>query len=208
MLLVQNVIGNVLLFSLGVILSIVSLDFQWNFLPINGTLLILYVTFLLMFTVWLASIGIQNVLGQNKPFTYNFEDQRSYLGLSKRLYDFVRETIEDEYRDYSVNDATSTKDGEQKRKNIDERIEDFVNDIDRHFISKWYRNISGDETFLKETRDLLDNITRHFLQVAIQIDHKKLALGVAVILFKHIRKFNVALKRQQKVGKSIEELYT
>lgn len=72
---------------------------------------------------------------------------------------------------------------------------------------KWYPKISDDDLFLKETRNLLDDIIRRFLQIVVQVDNKKLVHGILVIFLKHIREFRKTVKRQRTTRKSIEELY-
>lgn len=81
-------IGKFLVISLFPIISILTAEHYYSILPFGGTWLALYLLILLFATVWLTWIGIQNILRQSKPFTYDFE-QNIYLKYSKKIYLFV-----------------------------------------------------------------------------------------------------------------------
>lgn len=95
----------------------------------------------------------------------------------------------------------------EKSYDIDDRINDFVDDIEKRFLSNWYCHISSDRLFLDESHKLLEDVVRRFLQVVVQIDHKKIVHSVFVIVLRHLKEFRRATKRTEKNGGSVEENY-
>ncbi|KAI4455246.1 sorting nexin [Holotrichia oblita] len=200
-------IGKFLTISLFPIISILTAEYYYSILPFGGTWLVLYVLILLFVTVWLTWMSIQNVLKQSKPFTYDFE-QNTYLKYSKKIYLFVLKLgVIDESVKLDKNKIIGVDDIVNEQRSIDDRIADFVKDVEQLFLMKWYPKISDDDLFLKETRNLLDDIMRRFLQIVVQVDTKKLVHGVLVIFLRHIKEFRKTVRRQQTTPKSIEELY-
>lgn len=100
-----------------------------------------------------------------------------------------------------------TKDVKLTELSIDERIDILVRDIEEKFISRWYNEISKDESFSTESKILMEGIARRVLQVSIQMDGSKLVCGALVILLKHLKEYRKAIKRVKKNGGSIESVY-
>lgn len=100
-----------------------------------------------------------------------------------------------------------TKDVKLTELSIDERIDILVRDIEDKFISRWYNEISKDESFPIESKNLMEGVARRVLQVSVQMDGSKLVCGALVILLKHLKEYRKALKRVNKNGGSIESVY-
>ncbi|KAK4878397.1 hypothetical protein RN001_010903 [Aquatica leii] len=162
--------------------------------------------------MWITFYYLRNVLLHNKPYEYDFE-RNKFLKFVAWIYTYrYAETgvtlienkgiVEDE-----IDSGEAPIVVERHTKSIDERIDILVKDIQVRFILKWYLHISTDPYFLSESKHLIDDIIRHFLQIIIDVDGRKLVHGCSVIFLKHLKEFRKSLKRSQKNGRSVEDLY-
>lgn len=214
--------------SFILLVSIFILDYKAYVLPINGIWLALYILFVIISSVWISCVLIQKVLQQNQVIECDFESNR-YLKLLKNGCKTLHIPIN---LDYISTKTISTHTGGntpkltnkltdvidsipilkenityEPTKNIDDRIEQFANDIEQRFIEKWYKHISDDETFSNESKVLLEGIVRRVLQVSVQVDSDKILCGALVVLLKHLKEYRKAVKRANKSGSSIESVY-
>lgn len=181
--------GKVFFSSLLTIVVMFVLDCRYKLLPFNGIPLLVYLIFVVLLSMWGTSVLIQHLLKTNKPFEYDFKTGRAKH--VEKVFQYFYKLKNDE----QFVPKTSTF---ENRKNIDERIDEFVEDVEKRFVANWYREISDDQQFLVETRRLLDEVIRRFLQVVIMVDNKALMQGTLVILLRHIKEFKKSLKRSQK----------
>lgn len=216
----------IILSASGVCL-ILALDYNLSILPFRGAYLFIYTCSLLISTTWITFLFLQHLLQNNKPFEYDIERNlalksiyKTYIFLTKTCYksvcnpastelipDVMNRTPNNQLEDAPDNKVFQRVHNKKCIKNIDERIEDLIKDIEVRFILKWYVHISQDPTFPLESKLLLDEIIRHFLQVVIDIDGRKLVYGCIIILLKHIKEFKRALKRNTKKNTAVENCY-
>ncbi|XP_017781714.1 PREDICTED: uncharacterized protein LOC108566375 isoform X2 [Nicrophorus vespilloides] len=172
-----------------IIVLILCIDCKFELIVFNTIFLLLYVLLVLFTTVWISFAVFQHILNQHKPFD---------IPATNRFIESLKNKL------FSYN-AQTNKVQEAK---IDDRIDDFVNDIERNYIRKWYTvYVSTDEAFLKESRNLIDIIVRRFLQISTQINSDRLILRILVVLLKHIKEYRRATKRYKSIGGSIESHY-
>ncbi|KAF5303294.1 hypothetical protein FQA39_LY10033 [Lamprigera yunnana] len=163
-------------------------------------------------------IFISEFLENNKPYEYDYE-RNALLKCIGYIYNYQNNCVqsgskkngescgivEDEVDEVGGQEVPTVS--ERRVKSIDERIDILVKDIQVRFILKWYLNISTDPFFLSESKVLIDDIIRHFLQIVIDIDGRKLIYGYSIILLKHLKEFRKTIKRCQKTNGSVEKLY-
>lgn len=90
--------------------------------------------------------------------------------------------------------------------NVD-NVKALSEDIDKYFISKWYSNISHDEEFPKQSKILLEELITRLAEVQISVSNKLLLHGSLNLFLRHLKEFRRSLKRREKYGGKIEELY-
>ncbi|KAB0791579.1 hypothetical protein PPYR_03379 [Photinus pyralis] len=181
------------------ICGILLLDYNFSVLPIHGIYLFAYLFLVLTSSSCVTFVLLQRILKNNNPYEYDF-DRNTSLKLLGYLYNalFVRER--------AVHRAEGTK-GERSIKSIDERIDTLVRDIQVRFILKWYLNVSSDATFLSESKLLIDDVIRRFLQVVIDVNGRKLAHGCSTIFLRHVKEYRKALKRSRRSSGTVDDLY-
>lgn len=98
---------------------------------------------------------------------------------------------------------------QQKRelKPVPEKVRRLTEDIEKHFINKWYTNISKDSSFTEESKYLLNDIINRLSEVQLCVGNKFLLHGVLNIYLKHLKEFRRSLKRKEKYDGTVEELY-
>lgn len=195
-----------ILFALFTTLFILFLvDYYFTIVFFNGTFLFAYLSCIITLTILLTTALIQHVLKLNKPIDY--DSKKKYLESIRCTYSyyFHKKAIDENTNIEKVSSEDLLD--EINNANIDVRIQEFICDIKERFILNWYKEISDDEQFLKETEQLLDEIIRRFLQIVIAVDNRALIQGILTILLKHIKEFKKATKRSQKNGICIEDAY-
>lgn len=154
-------------------------------LPFGGLYIFLYLLTISVITVWISCVVIQKFLKRTKPIEY-------------KKMDWLNTTI---FNMKLQKNLTQNKD-------LEERIMDFSNDVQEMYIEKWFKQISDDATFCLESRNLIADVTRRFLQIVVLIDGKKLLHGTLLILLKHLKEFRRAQKRCEKNDcNNIEQTY-
>ncbi|XP_057652629.1 uncharacterized protein LOC130891737 isoform X1 [Diorhabda carinulata] len=88
-----------------------------------------------------------------------------------------------------------------------EKLQEFTEDIDKYFVSKWYVFISLDTKFTEETRFFIEDVIKRIAEVQSCVNNKALAHGVFNIYLKHLKEYRRSLKRKEKYNGSIEEMY-
>lgn len=196
--------GRVFFSSLFAMVVMFALDCRYKMLPFNGILLLVYLIFVVLLAMWGTSVLIQRLLKTNKPFEYDFSTGRSKH--VKKVFDYLDKLKNERGVASEAIEETIMR---ENQKNIDERIDEFVRDVEKRFVENWYREISDNQEFLVETRQLLDEVIRRFLQVVVMIDNKALMQGILMILLRHVKEFKKSLKRSQKSPGTIgiEDLY-
>lgn len=219
--------GRFCISSFILIIGILIFDYKSNILPINGIWLALYMIFVIISAVWVSCFLIQKILQQNQVLEFDFDSNR-YLKLFKNVCKSLRIPINFDFFSTKVVSKCGSdtpkinkkiidvidsipilkqKINYEPEKNIDDRIDDFTNDIEQRFIVKWYKYISDDISFSNEAKVLLDSVTRRVLQVSVNVDSDKILSGTLVILLKHLKEYRKALKRANKNGHSVEDAY-
>lgn len=220
--------GRCCISSFMLIFSIFVLDCKAHILPISGIWLALYILFIIIVTVWITCVLIQKLLQQNQVFEFDFDSNR-YLKFFKSTCKTLHIPLQLDFIStktvpYTSGSTTPTKpkipadiidsipilneiNNFAPVKNIDDRIEQFADDIEQRFISKWYKHISSDKTFPHESKVLLEGVLRRVLQVSVQIDGDKILCGIFAILLKHLKEYRKAVKRASKNGSSVESAY-
>lgn len=168
----------------SLICAIVTLDAYVPLLPFGGLWLIVYLITVSLVTVWFTFSALQRLLGGNKPLRH--PRLRAFLD------DFTRRPRRSQVR---------------PPKDLEERISEFSRDIDAQFVKKWFGNLTDDETFREETRNLICDVTRRFLQVVVAVDGKKLLRGSLLVLLKHLKEYRRSVRRGERNGISTEESY-
>lgn len=131
---------------------------------------------------------LQNILSTNTPFKTK----------SNQLLSLLHSPL----NNISINLLKN-----KSKEPIDDRIKDFIQDIEQNFIKKWYSSyISTNEEFLIESSKLLDIIIRRFLQIAGQINSEKVLHGTVTILLRHVKEYKKAVKKAKNDG-SVESHY-
>lgn len=197
--------GRICTLSFTTIITIHLLDYKSNTLPLNGLWLVLYTLIIIISTVWLSCFIIQKLLQQNQVFEYDFDKNAQLRNLRN-----VCRMIQVPFLKTEPKKVTKVKKIVPEVKSlkcIDERIELFANDIEQRFISKWYQYVSDEKSFPKESKTLLENVSRRVLQVSVQVDSGKIACGILVILLKHLKEYRKATKRALKTDSNIEDVY-
>ncbi|CAH0554955.1 unnamed protein product [Brassicogethes aeneus] len=88
-----------------------------------------------------------------------------------------------------------------------EAVKKLAEDIDKYFITKWYRYISVNNDFTAESKCVLEDVLNRLSEVLMQVNSKKLLHGILNIYLKHLKEFRRTLKRKEKYGGEIGELY-
>ncbi|KAG5891389.1 hypothetical protein JTB14_020117 [Gonioctena quinquepunctata] len=99
-----------------------------------------------------------------------------------------------------------TKERQDKKPNP-ERVKALAKQIDGYFISKWYINISKDASFPGECRVFLEETITRLAEVQLGVNNKVLLHACLNIFLRHSKEFRRGLKRKEKYGGTIEELY-
>ncbi|XP_046435732.1 uncharacterized protein LOC124187716 isoform X1 [Neodiprion fabricii] len=87
-------------------------------------------------------------------------------------------------------------------------VEKVINDIDANFVKIWYRNVSNDDAFPNESKQLLENLILKFNHQLIRIDRIELARKIGNIFLLHLKEYRRALRRVEKgTALDIEEAY-
>ncbi|KAF5294329.1 hypothetical protein FQR65_LT10782 [Abscondita terminalis] len=181
------------------LLGIFAFDYKYAALPFHGIYLVAYAFFITLCSMWITFYYLRNVLVRNKPYEYDF-DKNKLLKLIARAYAYTNATT-------TVDTAPRALQSERRSKTIDERIDILVKDIQVRFILKWYLHISTDPSFLSESKILIDDIIRRFLQVVIDVDGRKLTYGCSVVFLKHLKEFRRTVRRSRKNSGSVNDLY-
>lgn len=181
--------GKLFCSSLFLILAIILANNYIPLLPFGGLYIFLYVLSVSLLTIWISCVVIQRFLKRTKPVEFKEEHL-------KWLYEAA------------LSSRTNLKPTEEKPlKDLEERISDFSNDIEEQYVAKWFKHITNDDTFCEETRIMIADATRRFLQIVVLVDGKKLLHGLLLILLKHLKEFRRSQKRCEKNGGSVEQLY-
>lgn len=88
-----------------------------------------------------------------------------------------------------------------------DKVKALTEDINKYFISKWYCNLSHDEEFPEQSKLLLEELITRLAEVQINVSNKLLLHGCLNLFLKHLKEFRRSLKRKEKYGGKIEELY-
>lgn len=187
------------------LLLLFLIDYYFKIVFFNGIFLFAYLSCIVTVTILITTVLIQHVLKLNKPIDYN--SKKKYLEPFLGIYWYFNKNVNDGSNNERCKDNVNELFDEVKDVNIDVRIQEFIGDIKQRFILNWYREISSNEQFLKETEQLLDEIIRRFLQIVIAVDNRSLIQGILAILLRHIKEFKKALKRSQKNDICIEDAY-
>ncbi|XP_046740511.1 uncharacterized protein LOC124407932 isoform X2 [Diprion similis] len=87
-------------------------------------------------------------------------------------------------------------------------VEQVINHIDANFVRIWYRNLSNDDTFPNESKQLLENLIAKFNHQLIRIDRIELARKIGNIFLMHLKEYRRALRRVEKgTALDIEDAY-
>lgn len=183
------------------IIAIIATDYHFPVLPFNGIYLFLYLIVVCLVSIWITFAFIQNLLKNNKPLQYNLQNC-PYLGTLVQTC-----TSPTKEQPHSVNGSLPVVHDTQCKKDIEERIQEFAADIEKYYIARWYKSISLDNTFQLESRILLQDVTRRFLQVVVMVDGKKILHSALIILLKHLKEYRRAVRRLEKGRGTIEETY-
>lgn len=169
--------GKLFCTSFSLILVILITNTYIPLLPFPTLYIFLYLLTVSVITVWITCVVIQKFLQRTKPL---------------------------EYIDWSVKWIHKNN---YVQKDLEERITEFSGDVQKFYIDKWFKHISDDETFCEESRIMIADVTRRFLQIVVFVDGKKLLHGVLLILLKHLKEFRRARKRCEKNDCDIEQAY-
>lgn len=184
--------------SLALVVATIVSDCYFSILPFNGIYLFLYLVVVSLISIWITFAFVQRILKTSKPFECSLQDA-PYLQTLMQLY-------KSPAKEQTEHDSVTSGETDRK-KDIEERVKDFAADIEKYYIAKWYMKVSTDDTFRLESRVLIEDVTRRFLQVVVMVDGKKVLHGVLVILLKHLKEYRKAVKRLQKNGGTIEDMY-
>lgn len=88
-----------------------------------------------------------------------------------------------------------------------EKVKALTQDINKYFISKWYSNISSNQEFTEQSVILLEDIISRLAEVQICVSNKLLLHGSLNLFLRHLKEFRRSLKRKEKYGGNIAELY-
>lgn len=88
-----------------------------------------------------------------------------------------------------------------------EKVRILADDINKYFISKWYSNISQNEEFVEQSKVLLEELIVRLIEVQALVSNKLLLHGSLNLFLKHLKEFRRSLKRKEKYGGKIEDLY-
>lgn len=90
--------------------------------------------------------------------------------------------------------------------NID-NVKVLTEDINNYFITKWYFNISHNEEFTEQSKLLLQELITRLVEVQLLVSNKLLLQGTLNLFLRHLKEFRRSLKRKEKYGGKIEQLY-
>lgn len=102
--------------------------------------------------------------------------------------------------------ATDLKPKRQVKPNP-EKVRILAEDIDKYFIRKWYCNISQNDEFVEQSKTLLEELIFRLAEVQVLVNNKLLVHGSLNLILSHLKEFRRSLKRKEKYGGKIEELY-
>ncbi|XP_076265572.1 uncharacterized protein LOC143199568 isoform X2 [Rhynchophorus ferrugineus] len=155
------------------------------FLSLSGYVLIFLLLFIWFVSMCVTFVGLHKLLQYNEPIPFILlQDYMEYLGLKK------------------------PKSEERKvLKSNPESIKRLTNDLDKYFISKWYKHISKDENFPSESRIFIEEILTRLIDVQLQINNKQILNGILNIFLRHLKEYRRSVKRKGKYQGCIEDLY-
>lgn len=178
--------GKLFCTSFTLIIAILISNAYIPLLPFGALYIFLYLLLVSVISVWLTCVVIQKFLKRTKPLEYNNEYITQWL----------------------CSTSNSIKNQQSTLPDLEERISEFANDIEKFYIAKWFKHITEDVTFGNESRAMIADVTRRFLQIVILVDGKKLLHGTLLILLKHLKEYRRARKRYTKIGVGdIEQAY-
>lgn len=88
-----------------------------------------------------------------------------------------------------------------------EKVKALIRDIDKYFVTKWYCNISQDEAFTQQSKTLLEELISKLAEVQVCVSNKLLLHGSLNLFLRHLKEFRRSLKRKEKYGGKVDELY-
>lgn len=88
-----------------------------------------------------------------------------------------------------------------------EKVRILGDDINKYFIIKWYSYISQNEEFTEQSKVLLEELIVHLVEVQVLVSNKLLLHGCLNLFLRHLKEFRRSLKRKEKYGGKIEDLY-
>lgn len=152
-------------------------------LPITGFTLVIYSLTIWIISMWVTFITLQRFLQQNKP-----------LNLTNLI-----DLIFTKSKTQSTNsNATSGS---------EDCIKQLTKDIDKYFIAKWFTYISKDNTFNDESKIVIEEVLTKMMNVEMCVDNEMIVHGVLNVYLRHLKEFRRSLKRKQKYGGNVSELY-
>lgn len=174
--------GKIFCTSFILILAILITNLYIPLLPFGGLYIFLYLLIVSILTVWVTCVVLQKLLKRTKSLEYTNE----YIN-----WLFPTE----------INQSKTIK------PDLEIRITEFCEDIEKYYIEKWFKHITNDTTFRDESRVMIADVTRRFLQIVVLVDGRKLLHGLLLILLKHLKEFRRSQKRCEKNGCDIEQAY-
>lgn len=175
--------GKLFCTSFTLILAILITNTYIPLLPFGGLYIFLYLLLVAVLTVWITCVVIQRFLKRTKPLEYSHGEILKWLFPGEKQTSVI------------------------KKSDLEERINEFCADVEKLYIEKWFKHITEDQTFCAESRLMIADVTRRFLQIVVLVDSKKLLHGLLLILLKHLKEFRRARKRCEKNGCDIEQAY-
>lgn len=88
-----------------------------------------------------------------------------------------------------------------------EKLKTLIQDINKYFIKRWYCNISQDQEFTEQSEILLEELISRLAEVQFCVSNKLLLHGSLNLFLRHLKEFRRSLKRKEKYGGRIEELF-
>lgn len=101
-----------------------------------------------------------------------------------------------------------TSKSRNERNNPDLRcVKRLTAQIDEYFIKKWFIYISDDNRFSEECKTILEEVLTKLFNVVLFLDHQSIVHGILNLYLKHLKEFRRALKRREKYGGNLSDLY-
>lgn len=167
-------------------------------------ILISWTIFVITLSIWLSCVALRLMLKVNAPFSVEpFNKWLKEWATDYEIQDSERyeaEKMKPEFLELESSDENSASNGISDRETDQNKnsppslmrkmnLEKIVDDIDTNFVKIWYENVSNDDAFPSEAKQLLRNLMKKFNYQLTRVNRIELARKIGNILLLHLKEY-------------------